>query len=360
MEFSVSAKYENGKLTAYVNTIDANEFSMYAYYLYNEKGNELVKQFYIEQNIFSFKIEDTGIYYIKCYVKFKNNLADEYNIQSKLTPKVKCVVNEIMVPNKDNDFDIYNNKPSVNKQRLTEDIHKIYQSKGYYFYRSNFDNIPCKDTWKVLKSGYQSISTKYYDDCSFIMYSKGFDIFMNYPENKPINAYNTVIVDDDTYICIGKTNDLGIIDYRLSDTYDFVRSINNSYNTVKFTRDFYSADDLTFIVDTLQSNVTHKYSQIFNLSGNMSIISYNDNEIIAKLADTEYIVRLKQWGNPVKLSIIDNKTNIKTLVFDITSEEHIFVTTITIENKDGLVRIFDDYLQASLIEYDKEHKTLKL
>ena len=360
MEFSVSCKCENGELTTYINDVDANKYTMYAYYLCDNSNNILVKQGYINKNKFSFKIKSTGMYYVRGFIKYKDDKTGEYIKKSKKSKKINCTIIEPETIKEDDNFDIYNTKPSVNKQRLTEDIHKIYQSKGYYFYRSNFDNIPCNDTWKVLKSGYQSINTKYYDDCSFMMCSKGFDVFINYPENKPIYAYNTVIVDEDTYICIGKTDDLAIKDYKFFEGYDYVRAINNSYNTVKFTRDFYSADDLTFIVDTLQSNITHKYSQVFNLSENMYIISYNNNEIVAKLADTEYIVRLKQWGNPVKLSIIHNKNNAKTLVFNATAEEHIFITTITIENKDGLVRIGNEYRESSLLEYNSECKILEL
>lgn len=276
-----------------------------------------------------------------------------------------------------------------NQKRKTEELYKIYPLSGYYFYRSNkSSDEDNKDTWKMFKAGYSSVTHKHCDDCSFMLYSKGYEIFVDcgvYGYTKDAyreyftsaKAHNTVVVDDSTYICNkNKMNEVGFSQNEHLDIYDHITAFNNSYNGVKFTRDFYSADDLTVLVDTLQSNKKHTYSQIFHLSEQMRIISANDNEVVIKLADTGYIVRLKQLGTPVKLSVIKGDVNkadygiisrgtnhldvITTLKFDITADNTQFITSIAIENQDSMVRIGDEFKKSDTISLDFENNSLLL
>ena len=53
----------------------------------------------------------------------------------------------------------------------------LYADSGIYFYRSLYDEKPSMDTWKMLKSGYSNITHKHADDGSFMLYSKGYEIF---------------------------------------------------------------------------------------------------------------------------------------------------------------------------------------
>ena len=88
MEFTVTCKFRHGKIVAEINAPEANEHTKYAYYLYDSNGKVLIKQGYINHNIFEFEPEVTGIYYVKGFVKYKNSLENEYNKKSKSSDKI--------------------------------------------------------------------------------------------------------------------------------------------------------------------------------------------------------------------------------------------------------------------------------
>lgn len=281
---------------------------------------------------------------------------------------------------------LYGNEEDM--RRHTPEEHKFYPLSGYYFYRSNRGDESRCDTWKLLKSGYVQMAHKHSDDCSFILYSKGYEIFVDcgiYGYTKDAFrtyftsalAHNTVIVDGTTYPCDkNHTHCAGMRGYHAFPDYDHVRVFNDAYNGVKFQRDFCSADDLTLIVDTLESRSKHTYSQLFHLGEKMELVRADDKEVLIRLADSGYRVRLRQFGDPVKLELIrGNKekpglglisrgeghlATITTLKFDLVGSSGVFATAITIEDENGLVRLGDVKAPAEALRYDAAAETFTL
>lgn len=266
--------------------------------------------------------------------------------------------------------------------------HCFYPEAGMYFYRSKWEHVQADSTWKMIKSGYVTVTHKHADDCSFMLYSKGYEVFTDcgmygYVLN-PFRIYltsalahNTVIVDGESYPRdVQHIGCAGMESHHAYPAYDHVRVFNNAYPGVSFHRDFYSADDLTLIADTLESDSTHTYSQLFHLSEQMEVIQATDREVVIRLADSGYLVRVRQYGAPVRLQvirgnkdtpgygIISRKTNhidvITTLKFDLTGTCGAFFTAITIEDTQGLVRIGDVKARAEDLRYDADTKTFTL
>lgn len=268
--------------------------------------------------------------------------------------------------------------------------HKVYPSAGVYFYRSAQDETIRNDTWKTIKSGYSKTAHKHADDCSFMLCAKGYEVFVDggsgiYGYTKDAfrshflssKAHNGIVVDDTSYPCDMSHKDLvGMKAHKFFPNYDHIRVFNNAYESVEWERDFCSSDDLTIVMDSVVSESEHAYSQIFNLSEQMEVISANDREVLLKLADSGYVVRLRQFGDPAELSVIyGDKTTpgyglisraenhldtIITLKFDLTGRAGIFATAITIEDKDGRVRLGDRFEEADQLCYEATTKTFEM
>ena len=266
--------------------------------------------------------------------------------------------------------------------------HKFYPKAGMYFYRGAGAAVPTDNTWKVIKAGYVTTTHKHCDDCSFVLYSKGHEIFSDggvygYARDAyrayflSAKAHNTIVVDDASYgVSMEQCGEIGMLAHQAFPGYDHVRMFHNSYPRVQFVRDFCSADDLTVIMDTLTSEDSHTYSQIFLLSEDMVLLLATDTEVVLRLANTGYLVRLRQWGGPVKLTairgdldtpgygLISRGTNhmavTTTLKFDMTGKDAAFVTAITIEDANGMVRLGETSAPAKDLVYDPETQTFTL
>ena len=68
------------------------------------------------------------------------------------------------------------------------------------------------------------------------------------------------------------------------------------YNGVEIDRHFYCLGDAIILYDDIEAEEEHEYSQLFQLSESMELLSHNDTEAILALADTGYVVRIKQIG----------------------------------------------------------------
>ena len=265
---------------------------------------------------------------------------------------------------------------------------KFYPEAGMYFYRSKAQRHPGAATWKVIKAGYVNTEHKHCDDNSFVLYGKGHEIFSDcgiygYAKDRyrayflSAKAHNTVVVDDGTYLCSAKKcRETGMLGHRAFPRYDHVRMFQNSYSGVQFIRDFCSADDLTVLMDTLTSGQNHTYSQLFHLSEDMQLLEVDDEGACIQLADTGYLVRLRQWGGGTAFSLIRGDLSVPdyglisrgtgqmavttTLKFDITAENALFATTITIEDADGFVRLGGRKARAEDLRYDASTQTFML
>lgn len=273
-------------------------------------------------------------------------------------------------------------------RRHTPEEHKIYPLAGYYFYRSNRGDMPQQDTWKLLKSGYVQTVHKHADDCSFMLYAKGYEIFVDgglygYVKDAfrsyflSAKAHNTVVVDDSSYPChIDQKDSVGMSGYFFGKEYDHVRVFNNAYEGVGFQRDFFSVDDMTILLDTLRSNRKHTYSQLFHLGEHMEVLLSSNQEVVVRLADSGYIVRIHQYGDPIRLHVIRGNiskpgyglisrgTNhldvITTLKFDLSGKNGVFATAITIEDPDGFLRLGEIKACSRDLRFHADTKTFTL
>ena len=224
------------------------------------------------------------------------------------------------------------------KVKERKDSHKIYPKSGIYFYRGRKVKHPVDRTYKFFKCGCSSRVHKHADDLSFILYSKGKEIFVDsgFPGYEvddcrryyvSSRAHNTLLVDNAGYYFDDKLpENLSFKDYHLGDDFDYVNAESRAYKGVTINRRFISIDDFTFIKDNLVSLLPHTYSQLFHLGEGIELVEYDDYGFVAKIND-DYFVKLVQFNRNTKISIYsnlsteDNATASKTATAGGTAEE---------------------------------------
>ena len=240
----------------------------------------------------------------------------------------------------------------------------IYAEGGYYVSHNSWDNTNYSDsTWQMFKSGYSSRTHKHADDNSFMLYSKGYDIFVdtgwyNYMTGdryrdyfvSPL-AHNTVAVDGQTYsVTAENSGKAGIYDYEKNENYDYVLGYNEMYNGVSFDRHYYNLGDAVIIYDNIISAEEHGYEQLFQASEVMEIVYEANDETLFKLGDTGYYVRVRQLLDVGDFSVVkgdfsDEKygyisrkgghlDSINTLKYNINARNTDIITLITIEDSE--------------------------
>lgn len=275
-------------------------------------------------------------------------------------------------------------------------VSSIYPVSGYYFGRSDWSRDNFSDaTWCMFKAGYSSMTHKHADDCSFMLYSKGYDIFVdpgwyNYISGDKYRdyfvsskAHNTVIVDGKTYSpTVENSTKAGILESSLEGDYDYVLGFNSMYNGVEIDRHFYRLGDAIVLFDDIDSREKHEYSQLFHLSESMKVLSHSNTEVIMSLADTGYIVRIRQISSaPPYLDIINGTDETDyghisrsmglldtttTLKFDMRCSSGSYITVITIEDGDGYIELKQNKaaepvkIRKSDITYDNINNTIML
>lgn len=249
----------------------------------------------------------------------------------------------------------------------------FFKESGYYFFRDTWqkDNYN-QATWMMFKSGYSTIEHKHADDNSFMLFSKGNDVFIDtgFYTKDTDNAYrkqlvsakghNTVVVDDKSYDVTENNSSLtGFIDQGQESGYDYAVGRNDCYQGVRFDRHFYNLKNAIILFDDLKSDESHTYSQLFQLSDVMRVIEQKDNYVLLTLGRTGYNVRITQLGENPEYSIImgDGKkagygyysrstgkiSKTRTVKFDLAAQgDAKFITLITIEDKDGNIENFSD------------------
>lgn len=265
-------------------------------------------------------------------------------------------------------------------ERHTKGLHKMYPDSGIYFYRSRVDEEPSKDTWKTVKAGYTSTTHKHADDGSFILYSKGYEIFTDcgiYGYKKDAfrdyiisaKAHNCVIVDGKSWNPIAENmKKIGVKNYKLDSDHDEVVIFNDAYDGVHIERLFYSVDDFTVLLDTMVSAQEHTYTQVFHLGEYMEIISADSKDVKIRIADSGYVLHLQQHGSPVMLDVYrgdvtkadygiisrgENHLGVTTtLAFSMKAKNKRFVTTLAVEDQNGKVRLFDRFMVPDSLKYD--------
>ena len=254
--------------------------------------------------------------------------------------------------------------------RYSDKKHVVFPISGQYFFRSNSEELPQNDTWKFIKSGYTNTTHKHADDTSFMLYSKGYEIFTDsgiYGYKNDIYrkyfasalAHNSVIVDNQSYIADRKHMEcFGMSAHSFFDEYDRVSVYNHAYNGVKINRDFCSNGDLTILYDYMESDDYHVYSQLFHLAENITVIEANDRNVCLKIGDSGYNVNIQQFGDPCRIQVIkgnlsipqyglisraeNHMDTITSLKFDTISANGMFVTAISVTDGNGFLLLNND------------------
>lgn len=238
---------------------------------------------------------------------------------------------------------------------------------GYYISHNSWEKENYENsTWMMFKSGYSSKTHKHADDNSFMLYSKGHDIFVdtgwyNYMSGNryrdyftSANSHNTVIVDGKSYSPTEENSSkAGIFTYTDGEEYDYVLGYNEMYEGVSFDRHFYNLGEAIIIYDNIVAEEEHTYSQLLHLSEDMTLITLSDTEALYQIGAGQYYVRIKQLVSNGKNAVIhgdygsaeygyiSRKMNhldtIDTLKYDVTGRNVDIVTLITIEDKNGNV-----------------------
>ncbi|MEK4055167.1 alginate lyase family protein [Paenibacillus sp. FSL F4-0087] len=255
---------------------------------------------------------------------------------------------------------------------------RLFQNDGTIIFREYWDsNKYDQSTWALFKSGYSSSTHKHADDLSFLLYSKGHDIFIdpgmyNYMVGDPIydyinsnSAHNTIVVDGKSYsISMFNSKKVGIYSYSQEEGYESVTGFNNIFPGVKIDRTINYLDGNNIIIhDDIVSEKVHDYSQVFHLSNDTEIKQLTPNRAILKIKDTNYYVLLDQLANvdQVKKNIGQNEDNnlsvissglnqsvpSQSILFKKSGKSTEFVTSIRIINETDLPR----YLKQNL-NYD--------
>ncbi len=251
----------------------------------------------------------------------------------------------------------------------------LFPYSGYYLYREhwNKENFIESD-WLMFKSGYTSKTHKHADDLSFMLYSNGYDIFVdpgwyNYVMGNKYrdylmssHAHNTIVVDDKTYSYTEENSyKVGLLDYKLDENgIDIVSGFNNMYKGVEIDRTIYNLKNNKYIIfDDIKSEEEHNYKQLFHVSEFLDIIDSNDNEALLKFKNNSTTVKITQLLKNTNLEIIKgdfDKQNygyisrrinhiesIPTLSFNQTEENTQYITLIEIlKNEQQCEYIFSD------------------
>lgn len=269
------------------------------------------------------------------------------------------------------------------------EVSKVYPDAGYYFYRESWNSDTVTDaTWKMFKAGYSSRTHKHADDCSFMLYSKGYEIFAdtgwyNYMSGTPYRTYfisssahNTVTVDEKSYSpTIENSGKTGMLSHEITDNLDYVLAYNDMYNGVEIDRHFWSSGDLTILYDNIVSDETHTYSQLFHLAEHIEIVSATEDETVLQIADTGYFVRVRQL-QPTLLEVYHGKSDTQplyghisrsvnqveesnTLRYIQTAGAANYITVITIEDENGMVTLKDGTrIHYTDILFDSEQSSI--
>ena len=264
---------------------------------------------------------------------------------------------------------------------------RLFQPAGYYFCRSADGGQ--QDTWKMLKAGFDNRTHKHADDGSFMLYARGQDVFVDcgmygYVKDeyqnyvRSANAHNTVVVDDSSYPLTPAAMSLvGIQGHRFLPAYDRVDVFNRAYEGVSIRRRFLSSGDATILIDWVEGQAEHTYSQLFHLGELVEVLFASDSEVLLRLTKRGCTVRLRQLGTPSRLSLIQGNLDrpgygllsrgenhlavCQTLKFDLVGTEARWITAITIEAEDGSVLLQDgSSVPACEISYDQSKNSILL
>lgn len=134
-------------------------------------------------------------------------------------------------------------------------------------------------TYLFFQSAFHSTTHKHADDLSFILYSRGEDIFVgpgvyDYDTSKyrqyitSTQAHNTLTVDGESYVISrDKVGKAGITAYKLGEAFDFVQGSHTMYGGVTLKRGIvFIRPSTILVIDEAVSGTEHSIQQVWNLS----------------------------------------------------------------------------------------------
>ena len=259
----------------------------------------------------------------------------------------------------------------------------VFPKAGYFVAREYWHGSESSDevsvysdsVWTMFKSGCCSTAHKHCDDLSFMLYAKGYDVFVDsgfytFNSKNPTRrsllsalAHNTVIVDGESYsLHSSNLSDVGLCDYKINhpDGYSYACGFNNAYNNVSIERHFYYFGQAILIFDDIHSVSEHTYTQLFHLGEKAKVISRSNEEVLIQIGRTGYFVRVRQLSPTLLSSSTQSEGSISRLTgriasnslisFDVSGVDTGFVTLITIEDKKGVT------LGLNSFDYDVQRK----
>ncbi|NMI03854.1 hypothetical protein HF638_07690 [Paenibacillus sp. SZ31] len=244
---------------------------------------------------------------------------------------------------------------------------RFYKKSGYYIFREHWEKkFFHESTWMLFKAGYVTRSHKHSDDLSFVLYTKGEDVFIdpgwyNYMWGDKFRAYltssmahNTIVVDNKSYSTTDENSyKTGLLKTEKNDAYDYVLGFNDIYPGVQIDRHFYSLKNAILLYDNITSNDKHVYSQFYHLGLNTEIVSSSQNEVLISVGSSGFFVRIKQLLSGTQSEFYEGDFNSseygylsrgfnhiessKCIKFDVEGYNCNYMTLITIEDEHGNV-----------------------
>ncbi|MCL1891104.1 MAG: heparinase II/III-family protein [Coriobacteriia bacterium] len=284
------------------------------------------------------------------------------------------------------------------KESWNTPSYKEYPEAGYFVYREfwNSDERPRQDSiWCLFRAGCISRVHKHKDDLSFVLYGKGHDIFIDpgyyaYQKNDPLVAYlrsakahNTILVDNNSYdLTSYDMNKVGLFEVPQSTSYYCTGGFNDVYDGVSIERYFYVLGDAFVIYDNMLSQEKHVYSQLFQCAPDMNVVKKSDNEVLMRLGDTDYYLRITQMLKNTSAAVIsgsdknaeygyvsyyqDKYETTNTIKFDIEGRagQHVeAITLIKIEDEFGSVKNLENFAlnsQTNEFSYQLNEQTITI
>lgn len=263
----------------------------------------------------------------------------------------------------------------------------VFPKAGYFVAREYWHGDESSDevavysdaVWTMFKSGCRSTAHKHCDDLSFMLYAKGYDVFVdsgfftfnskNATRRNLLSAlaHNTVIVDGESYtLSSSNLSDVGLCDYKINhpDGYSYACGFNSAYNNVSIERHFYYFGQAVLIFDDIHSVSEHTYTQLFHLGEKAKVVSRSNEEVLIQIGRTGYFVRIRQLSPTLLSSSTQSEGDISRLAgrlastallsFDVSGVDTRFVTLITVEDKKGVtagLKSFDYDVQRKIFAF---------
>jgi hypothetical protein len=172
------------------------------------------------------------------------------------------------------------------KGEMPPDNVRLFKEDGFAFVRSSYDKDAFAQSTQIMfRCGYNSMTHKHKDELSLCLWSKGFDVLIDpgmynymlgnaiHDYTNGIRAHSSVCVDNADYPIGENTNNrCGMSDMTAeSGRYRF-SAYNDMYYGVRIDRDLIYMDENTLIIiDNVDSDDRHAYSQIFHLSEHVNL-----------------------------------------------------------------------------------------